>query len=69
MNLRMYKWPDFGHVQARSGYILYRKILLINLGLIFVQIKGFFGGRIFAKAYFQRSLLLEGILHFKMGWA
>ena len=31
--------------------------------------KGFFAGLIFGGAYFQRALLLEGILHFKMGLA
>ena len=30
--------------------------------------KGFFAGLIFGEAYFRRGLLLEGILHFKMGW-
>ena len=29
--------------------------------------KGFFGGLILGRAYFQRGLSLEGILHFKMG--
>ena len=30
--------------------------------------KGVFAGLIFGGAYFRRGLLLEGILHFKMGW-
>ena len=53
---------------AFRNYILYRKILIISLGLIFVQ-KTLFAGLIFAGAYFGRGLLLEGILRFKMGLA
>ena len=46
----------------------YHKIPIISPGLIFVQ-KGCFAGLIFGGAYIRRSLLLEGILRFKMGWA
>ena len=31
--------------------------------------QGRFAGLIFGGAYFQRGLLLQGILYFKMGWA
>ena len=52
---------------------MYRKIPIINPGLIFVQktfALGLFSGeRIFGGAYFRRGLLLDGILCFKMGLA
>ena len=44
----------------------HRKIPIISPGLIFVQ-KAVLLGFIFGGAYFQRGLLLEGILHFKKG--
>ena len=31
--------------------------------------KGFCGGLILGEAYFQKSLLSDRVLHFKMGWA
>ena len=43
------------------------KIAIIIPGFVFVQ-SAFFGGLIFGGAYFQRGLLLEGILHFKTVW-
>ena len=46
----------------------YCEIPIICPGLVFVQ-KAFFAGLIFGGAYFRRSLLLEGILRFKMGRA
>ena len=48
--------------------IKYREILIISPKLIFAQ-KAFFTGLIFGGAYFRRSLLLEEILRFKVGWA
>ena len=40
----------------------YCKIPIISPGLIFVD------GLILGGAYFRRGLLLERILHFKIGW-
>ena len=40
---------------------------MISPGLVFVQKA--FAGLIFREAYFQRGLLSEGVLHFKMGLA
>ena len=53
---------------ATTGY---HKIPIISPGLIFVQ-KAFLMGLFFGGAYtlyFQRGLLSEGILHFKIGLA
>ena len=49
---------------STASIVKYRKIPIISPGLIFVQ-----NLRLFCWAYFRRGLLLEGILHFKMGWA
>ena len=45
----------------------YRKIPIIILELTFVQ-KAFSSGPIFARAYFPKGLLLDGILRFKIVW-
>ena len=48
--------------------LIYRKIPIIIPGLIFFR-NAFLVDLFLGEAYFQRVLSLEGILHFKMGWA
>ena len=55
------KLRDSTKVHSR---LISRKIPVISSGVIFVQ--RLFEWLIFGGAYFRRSLLLEGILHFKM---
>ena len=51
----------------------YHKIPIISPGILFVQkvlvVGLFFGELIFGGLYYQKALLSEGILRFKMGWA
>ena len=61
--------PGLMFFQGFFWVVTYHKIPIISSGLIFVQKAFFFAGLIFGGAYFRRGLLLEGILHFKMGWA
>ena len=55
--------PDM--LPKRTKIVRYRKIP-ISPGLVFVE-KAFLLGLFFGGAYFQRGLLLDGILRFKMG--
>ena len=48
-----------------AQHLIYRKIPITA----YICSKGFFAGLIFWGACFQSGLLLEGILHFKMGGA
>ena len=53
-----------------AGRVLlpYRKIPITSSGLFLPKL-GFFGGLVFVEAYFQRGLLSERVLRFKMGLA
>ena len=54
--------------QSHQKFMQFRKIPIISPELILnFCSKDCFAGLIFRGAYFQRNLLLEGILHFKMG--